>query len=181
MLAYYVINKERKIYAEYRTAKESEPYRKSEFFPDFQIILPDRRTETLISRLTEVWESSVRSTHLFLSEEEIRRISGFVPRALREIPHLIALRDEQKELAGFMGIGQGKLEMLFLAPEQMGKAREAAWCNTVSTASAFAKYASTNKIPPRKSSMNSWDLPSIKRTERDEQGGPYPLLYMRLT
>ena len=31
------------------------------------------------------------------------------------------LRDEQKKLAGFMGIGQGKLEMLFLAPEQMGK------------------------------------------------------------
>ena len=97
---------------------------KSEFFPDFQIIPPDRRTETLISRLTEVWESSVRSTHLFLSEEEIRRISGFVPRALREIPHLIALRDEQKELAGFMGIGQGKLEMLFLAPDVRGLSSE---------------------------------------------------------
>ena len=154
---------------------------KSEFFPDFQIIPPDRRTETLISP-PDGSLGEFGAVHSSVSERRgNRRISGFVPRALREIPHLIALRDEQKKLAGFMGIGQGKLEMLFLAPEQMEKAREAAWCNTVSTASAFAKYASTNKNPPRKSFMNSWDLPSIKEQNGMSREVPILCFYMRLS
>ena len=154
---------------------------KSEFFPDFQIIPPDRRTETLISRLTEVWESSVRSTHLFLSEEEIRRISGFVPRALREIPHLIALRDEQKKLVGFMGIGQGKLQMLFLAPEQMGKGSGSRLVQYGIDSFGVREVCVNEQNPAAKEFYEFMGFTVYKRTERDEQGGPYPLLYMRLS
>ena len=36
------------------------------------IIEIDNRTTTLINELLEVWEDSVKATHLFLSNEEIK-------------------------------------------------------------------------------------------------------------
>ena len=44
--------------------------------------MTDRRAEKL-EALTRVWEASVRATHRFLTEEEIVRIRGYVPRPWR--------------------------------------------------------------------------------------------------
>lgn len=40
------------------------------------------RSPLLIGQLTELWERSVRATHLFLSAEEIEAIKAYVPQAL---------------------------------------------------------------------------------------------------
>lgn len=40
------------------------------------------RTPDLINQLLEVWEKSVRATHLFLSDREIKNIKEYVPQAL---------------------------------------------------------------------------------------------------
>ena len=37
------------------------------------------RTADFINRLLTVWESSVRATHLFLSDSEIKKIKEYVP------------------------------------------------------------------------------------------------------
>lgn len=47
------------------------------------------RSEDLVEKLLVVWESSVRATHLFLSDNEISEIKKYVPQALKEIPRLI--------------------------------------------------------------------------------------------
>ena len=52
------------------------------------------RTPALINCLLEVWENSVRATHLFLSDSEIRNIKEYVPQALREVAHLLIAEDE---------------------------------------------------------------------------------------
>lgn len=44
------------------------------------------RTPEQIRELTEAWGRSVRATHGFLTEAEIRRIRGYVPHALAEVP-----------------------------------------------------------------------------------------------
>lgn len=44
--------------------------------------MTERPAEKL-EALTEVWEDSVRATHRFLTEEEIVRIRGYVPRPWR--------------------------------------------------------------------------------------------------
>ena len=51
------------------------------------------RTPERIQRLTEVWEASVRATHLFLTEPEILEIKKEVPDALRSVPRLAAAKD----------------------------------------------------------------------------------------
>ena len=59
-----------------------------------KIIETANRTPTLLRQLLEVWERSVRATHLFLSDGEIRQIKQYVPQALGGIEHLIIAEDE---------------------------------------------------------------------------------------
>lgn len=53
------------------------------------------RTEILIEQLLKVWESSVKATHLFLSDDEINSIKQYVPQALSAIPVLIIAEEEK--------------------------------------------------------------------------------------
>ena len=47
----------------------------------------------LLPALVELWEASVRATHLFLTDDEVKRIKGYVPQALAAVPHLVAAAD----------------------------------------------------------------------------------------
>ena len=53
------------------------------------IIEVKQRDEKLIQDLLNVWESSVRATHLFLSNDEINQIKQYVQEALKNIPILL--------------------------------------------------------------------------------------------
>ena len=79
------------------------------------------RTPDLTEQLLEVWESSVRATHLFLLDDEIKSIKEYVPQALDGIAHLIIAENEMGHPVAFMGIKDGTLEMLFISPEERGK------------------------------------------------------------
>ena len=43
---------------------------------NMRIVEVNNRTSTLINQLLEVWENSVKATHLFLSDEEIIKIKN---------------------------------------------------------------------------------------------------------
>ena len=43
------------------------------------------RSQELLTCLCQVWESSVRATHHFLSEEDIRSLAVYVPQALAQV------------------------------------------------------------------------------------------------
>ncbi len=79
------------------------------------------RTASLTEQLLKLWESSVKATHLFLSEDEIENIKKYVPQALKEVPDLIIIENENQIPVGFMGIAEQHLEMLFISNEERGK------------------------------------------------------------
>ena len=62
------------------------------------------RTADFINRLLTVWESSVRATHLFLSDSEIKKIKEYVPQALIGIAQLMIAEDVWGWPVAFMGI-----------------------------------------------------------------------------
>lgn len=86
-----------------------------------QMIAVSERPEHFIQSLVEVWEKSVRVTHLFLSDSEIENIKDFVPQALRGIESLVIAEDGNHIPVAFMGIEEGSLEMLFITPKERGK------------------------------------------------------------
>ena len=78
------------------------------------------RPAVLVQELLKVWEKSVRATHLFLSDEEVKNIKNYVPQALSGIAHLLIAENEAGMPVAFMGIEDGVLEMLFITPEVRG-------------------------------------------------------------
>ena len=138
------------------------------------------RNALLIEQLTEVWEGSVRATHLFLPEEEIAHIREYVPQALEQIPHLIIAENEEMVPTAFMGIAGQKLEMLFVAPQERGHG-----LGKKLLLYGIEKYAvnelGVNEQNPRAQGFyEHMGFQVYRRTDRDEQGNPYPILYMRL-
>lgn len=145
-----------------------------------RIIEVKERTPRLIQLLLEVWEKSVRETHLFLSDSEIRSIKEYVPQALGSVAHLVIAEDEGNYPAAFMGIEDENLEMLFIAPEARGKGLGRALIQRGIELYAIRKLTVNEQNPQAKDFYEHMGFQVYKRTDHDEQGNPYPLLYMSL-
>lgn len=143
-----------------------------------QIIECEEREGALPAALVDVWERSVRATHTFLSEQEILAIREFVPQALSGVEMLVVALEGGVPL-GFMGAEAGRLEMLFLAPEARGRG-----LGRLLLEEAIARYSveelTVNEQNPQAVGFyEHLGFRTYKRTELDEEGRPYPLLYMR--
>lgn len=134
---------------------------------------------SLIAQLLEVWESSVRATHLFLSENEIKHIKAYVPQALKEVPVLIMIQNELEIPVGFMGIQEQHLEMLFISDKERGKGFGKALLQYGIEHYSITDLAVNEQNPLAKGFYEHMGFSVYKRTELDEQGNPYPLLYMK--
>ena len=137
------------------------------------------RTPELVSRLLQVWEDSVRATHLFLSDAEIKDIKEYVPQALNGIAHLVTAEDEMGRPVAFMGIENGTLEMLFIAPEERGKGLGRRLLQYGMEHYAVRQLTVNEQNPQARGFYEHMGFHVYKRTDLDEQGNPYPLLYMR--
>ena len=138
------------------------------------------RTILLIEQLLKVWESSVKATHLFLSEGEIDNIKKYVPQALKAIPVLIIAENENQIPVGFMGIAGQHLEMLFISPEERGKGLGRELLQYGIEKYSVNDLAVNEQNPLAKGFYEHMGFEVYKRTDHDEQGNPYPLLYMKL-
>lgn len=138
------------------------------------------RIAPLLEQLLKVWESSVKATHLFLSEDEIESIKKYVPQALKEIPFLILAENENQIPIGFMGIAGQHLEMLFISHEERGKGLGKELLKYGIEKYSVNDLAVNEQNPFAKGFYEHMGFEVYKRTECDEQGNPYPLLYMRL-
>ena len=144
------------------------------------IIKIESRTSNLITQLLDVWERSVKATHLFLSVQEIDEIKNYVPQALKEISHLIIAADENGHPAAFMGIQNEKLEMLFVAPEERGKGLGKQLIQYGIEHYSIREVTVNEQNPQAIGFYEHMGFQTCKRTDLDEQGMPYPLLYMKL-
>ena len=137
------------------------------------------RTPQLIEELLNVWETSVRATHLFLSDAEVKSIKEYVPQALEGVEHLIVAEAEKP--AAFMGTQNGRLEMLFITPEERGKGIGKQLLQYGVQNYGVAGVTVNEQNPQAVGFYEHMDFKTYKRTDLDEEGNPYPLLYMKLT
>ena len=138
------------------------------------------RTPILIEQLLEIWEASVKATHLFLSAAEIENIKSYVPQALKEVSHLIVLENEERLPLAFMGLEKQKLEMLFIAPQVRGCGFGRALMKYGINNHSINELTVNEQNSLAKGFYDHMGFHVYKRTDEDEQGNPYPLLYMRL-
>ena len=140
----------------------------------------EERKENFINQLLEVWEDSVKATHTFLSNEEIEKIKEYVPQALIGISHLIIETDKKGIPIAFMGIEKSKLEMLFIKNSERGKGIGKQLLNYGIENCGVNDLAVNEDNPQAKEFYEHMGFKVYQRNELDDQGNPYPVLYMRL-
>lgn len=130
--------------------------------------------------LLGVWEGSVRATHLFLSESEIARLREYVPQALLAV-EILVVAQKGGAPAAFMGVEGGSLEMLFVAPQERGKGLGRRLLRYGIDRLGVNRLTVNEQNPQARGFYERMGFKVFKRTELDEQGCPYPLLYMELS
>ncbi|XBG88666.1 GNAT family N-acetyltransferase [Enterococcus cecorum] len=143
-------------------------------------ILELDQRDTYLQLIVQLWEANVKVTHTFLTKEEIQNIKQYVPQAVEHEPHLCIALSEKGELLGFIGVADQRLEMLFIQVNARGQG----------IGKQLLRYAIKN-FDVKELTVNEQNPQAIgfyehlgfvtyKRTELDEEGQPYPLLYMKL-
>ena len=146
---------------------------------EMQIVEVHDKTQALIEILLDIWEDSVRATHIFLSEKAIMDIKAYVPQAIQGVEHLIIAQDENGKIVAFMGIDGDRLEMLFLSPVVRGKGLGKSLLQYGIEHYAIREVTVNEQNPQAVGFYEHMGFVTYKRTDCDEEGGPYPLLYMR--
>lgn len=138
------------------------------------------RSFLLLEQLLNIWESSVKATHLFLSDSKIENIKRYVPQAIENISYLIVSETEIQIPIAFMGIEENKLEMLFVLSEERGKGVGKSLLKYGIENYRVNELAVNEQNPRAKGFYEHMGFQVYKRTDIDEQGNRYPLLYMKL-
>lgn len=102
-----------------------------------------------------------------------------MPQALNEVLHLLIAEDESGRAVAFMGVEAGSLEMLFIAPEERGKGLGRRLIQYGIKKYSVEKLTVNEQNPQAKGFYEHMGFQVYKRIDLDEQGNPYPLLYMR--
>lgn len=145
----------------------------------FRIVRWDGEREGVIGELLEVWRASVLATHDFLSPDEVERIAGQVPGAIAAVPVLL-VAEEAGRFVGFAGAEGTRLELLFLSPAARGRGLGTALAGWMIEDHGVREVCVNEQNPQARGFYEHLGFRVYRRTERDEQGGPYPLLYLRL-
>lgn len=137
------------------------------------------RMLSLIKQLLVLWEASVRATHLFLSDAEVRKIRKYVPQALAGVSHLVIAEREVGSPVAFMGVEDRRLEMLFLSPEERGTGLGRQLLDYGIRRYGIREVTVNEQNPRAAGFYEHMGFTVYKRTDHDEAGDPYALLYMK--
>lgn len=133
-----------------------------------------------MEEILDTWESSVRATHDFLSEEDIISIKPQVIEGAKYVSKLLCVRDNNGIIKAFMGIHDFKIEMLFVSNESRGHG----------VGKMLVEYAievlNINYVDVNEQNSQAlgfyehMGFKVFKKSEFDEQGNPFPILHMKL-
>lgn len=143
-------------------------------------MIVERYTNTDYSELIQIWEKSVRSTHHFLTEENIMFFKPLIKDQYLPAVQLYVVRDKTNRIVAFMGLSNTLIEMLFVHPDEQGKGY----------GKCLIEFA-VNKQHIRKVDVNEQNkyayhfylkrgFKVISRDETDGTGKPFPILHMEL-
>lgn len=131
------------------------------------------------SQLLAVWENCVLATHHFLRPADFEEIKQLVNAIDFDALQVFCLSN-RGTIAGFIGIAEQKIEMLFLDPKFFRKG----------LGEKLLKYAihevGANKVDVNEQNTNAlafyqkFGFQVAKRKPLDDQGRPYPILQMNL-
>lgn len=133
-----------------------------------------------IDEILDTWESSVRATHNFLSEDDIISIKPQVVEGVKYVSKFFCVRDKNNIIKAFMGIHDFKIEMLFVSNENRGKGIGKKLVEHAIEV-LNVNYVDVNEQNPQAVGFyEHMGFEIFKKSNFDEQGNPFPILHMKL-
>ncbi len=128
--------------------------------------------------LSGIWERSVRATHTFLTEKDIIDIKNeLIPSYFPNV-EIYAVKDKGV-LAGFIGISENRIEMLFVDADFHGHGYGSKLID-------FAKEQGCRYVDVNEQNPDALKFYLGKgfhvegRDEKDDSGKPFPILHLSL-
>lgn len=137
------------------------------------------RSNEVISSLSGLWNRSVRLTHNFLSEKDFANLEPYAGQALAEVP-VLAVAETEDRVAGFIGLSEDKIEMLFIDPAFIGKGIGHKLVDWATNGNGIRLIDVNEQNTHAVSVYRHWGFQPYDRNETDDQGNPFPILRMRL-
>ncbi len=137
-------------------------------------------TDYEISSILKVWESSIRATHYFLTEDDIKVIIPQVRESLVLVDHLVCVRNNINDLIAFMGVQGEKIEMLFVDADYIGKGIGKNLIN-YAVKEFCVKYVDVNE--QNYEGVNFYKhmgFEVFSRSKYDDCGNSFPIFHMKL-
>jgi putative acetyltransferase len=142
----------------------------------FQII---SLSEKDFTEVTSLWEASVRASHHFLSEADIQFYKPLVLSEYLPILSLFGIRHSSGEITGFVGVAEGRIEMLFVQPDDFGKGIGQALCQfAVQQLRAWEVDVNEDNQGALKFYIKM-GFKVVGRSPLDASGKPFPLLHLK--
>lgn len=130
--------------------------------------------------LLQLWEESVRASHRFLSEEDIRELRAFLQGGCPEGVDLRVLRGPDGRIAAFMGVAGRRLEMLFVRPDAFRRGLGGLLARHAVGELGVCEVDVNEANPQALAFYRSLGFRVAARSELDGQRRPFPLLTLRL-
>ncbi|MDR1035095.1 MAG: GNAT family N-acetyltransferase [Deltaproteobacteria bacterium] len=144
-----------------------------------KILLLINRDDKTLTRLLDIWESSVRKTHTFLSYCDILEIRPEVKRILRTFKQIYCYCEDDGMNQGFIAIVEQKIEMLFLHADARGQSIGRQLLD-YAVSNLGARFVDVNEQNEQALGFyKHMGFHVISRSEFDEQGRPFPLLHLK--
>ncbi len=131
------------------------------------------------SEIIQIWKSSVDATHDFLTAHDRQEIEKEVVGFFSETPVWVATNHDD-QLFGFMFLHEGHLEALFVAASARGLG---VGKRLILHALALHPELSIDVNEQNQQAVGFYQHMGFQvsgRSERDNQGRPYPLLHLRM-
>ena len=130
-------------------------------------------------RIMEIWESAVKATHDFLSDEDFNYFKEVIPRDY--LPHLdVYLISHNSETQGFAAVADGHLEMLFVHNDSRGKGFGKNLFQYMKAKTKLTKVDVNEQNPKAIGFYEKMGFRKISKSEKDSSGKDYPIIHMSL-
>lgn len=137
-------------------------------------------TPNLSDELLGVWERPVRATRHLLAESDIVRIRAYVPKAIQTVEHIAAAEDSDGKTLALIGAQEGRLEMLFVGSSRRGRGIGSTPLDYALSHWDVSELTVNEQNPQAIAFYEHEGFVAYMRTDTDEEGEPFPLIYMRL-
>jgi putative acetyltransferase len=132
-----------------------------------------------LPRVVAVWEASARATHHFLTEADIQHLKQFVPDGLRQLETLLAVRDGDGQVVGFIGVEGTKVEALFIDPAWRGQGIGRRLMSYAVKILGATEVDVNEQNDQAVGFYRRMGFEVASRSPVDDLGLPFPLLHMR--